>query len=143
MSRQRPGEQGAAATEFVILIPVVMLLFGLVVGGARVWLARDAVSQAASSAARAASLARTAATAEKDGRLMATAQLQGEAMSCHRISVVVTTSGLRLAAGTPGQVQARVGCAVSLADLLVPGWPGELELSATATSVVDRYRGRG
>ena len=39
--------------EFVLLVPVLVLLFGVVVGGARVWLARGVAEQAAAAAARA------------------------------------------------------------------------------------------
>lgn len=48
----RTGQRGAAAVEFAMTVPVLVLLFGLVVGGARTWLARGSVEQAAAAAAR-------------------------------------------------------------------------------------------
>ena len=49
------GHRGAAAVEFAMLLPVVVLLIGVVAGGARIWFARATVQQVADSAARAAS----------------------------------------------------------------------------------------
>lgn len=135
-------EQGAAAVEFVMLFPVLVLLFGVVVGGARAWLARGVVEQAAAAAARGVSQARTPAEARHAAGSLASAQAAVGGLRCERWLVEVDASALASAPGTPGEVTARVTCSVPLADVLVPGWPGVLKVHASATSVVDRYRGR-
>lgn len=135
-------QRGAAALEFAMVVPVLVLLFGLVVGGARTWLARGAVEQAAAAAARGVSQARTPGEAERVARDLAAAQAAVGGLRCERWSVDVDAAALTRAAGEPGSVGASVTCAVPLADVLVPGWPGSLDVRATATAVVDRYRGR-
>lgn len=141
-SRSRVRERGAAAVEFVVAVPTLVLLFGLVVGGARIWLARVSVDQMAAAAARGASLARSAAEAEHDGRRLAELQAATDGLRCRSLTVSIDSSGLTADVGRPSQVSARVRCAVGLGDVLVPGWPGEVVVTDVATSVVDRYRGR-
>lgn len=135
-------ERGSAAVEFAMLVPVLVLLFGVVVGGARTWLARGAVEQAAGAAARGVSQARTAADARRAAEDLASAQIAIGDVRCQRITVDVDAAGLTVAPGRPAQVRAAVTCVVPLADVLVPGWPGAIEVRASAMAVVDRYRGR-
>ncbi len=139
---RRGAEHGAAALEFAMVVPVIVLLFGLVVGGARIWLARGAVEQAAAAAARGASQARTPAEAEVVAGQLAQAQAGPSGLRCGRWMVEVDASVLASAPGRPGTVEASVTCAVALSDVLVPGWPGSVEVRATASAVVDTYRGR-
>ena len=44
--------------------------------------------------------------------------------------------------GQAAHTSVDVACTVPLADLIVPGWPGELQVTASAESVLDRYRAR-
>lgn len=135
-------QRGAAAVEFALIVPMLVLLFGVVVGGARVWLARAGVDQMAGAAARAGSQARTAAEAVAAADALARAQAATDGLRCSALSVEVDARSLANPPGTPAQVRVTVGCTVPLADVIVPGWPGELALTGTATSVVDSYRGR-
>lgn len=135
-------ERGSLSLEFVLLVPALVLLFGVMVGGARTWIARSGVEQVAAAAARGASLERTPGDAEASARHLAAAQVAVGGMRCARFSVVVEARALDLPAGTPGEVSATVVCAVPLADVLVPGWPGSVEVRATATAVADSYRER-
>ena len=135
-------QRGAVAVEFAMAVPVLVLLMGVVVGGARTWLARTTVEQAASAAARGASQARTPAEARHTAHDLAAAQAAVGSLRCDRFTVVVDATALATSPGLPGRVAATVTCAVPLADVLVPGWPGSVEVRATATAVVDRYRGR-
>lgn len=137
------SQRGAVALEFVLLLPVLILLIGLVVGGARVWLARTAVVQAAAAGARAASLERTPSAAKHAAQEYAAAQLASEELHCVAQQVEVAAAVLATPPGRPGTIRVVVSCEVSLADVLVPGWPGTLEVSADGQAVVDRYRGRG
>lgn len=138
----RSRQRGSAALEFATIVPVAVLLFGLVVGGARVWLARSAVEQAAGAAARAASLARTPGEARHAAAVLAADQVAVGGLRCLQFSVDVDTATLAGPPGRAGRVRATATCQVPLADVLVPGWPGAIEVRAGASAVVDRYRGR-
>lgn len=135
-------QRGSVSVEFAMLVPVLVLLVGLVVGGARVWLARIAVEQAASAAARGMSQVRGPQDAVRTARELATAQAAVGGLRCQRLVVTADAGALMLPPGQAGTVRATVGCEVPLADLLIPGWPGIVLVEATAGSVLDRYRGR-
>lgn len=135
-------QRGSAAIEFTVIVPVLVLLFSLLVGGGRVWLARNAVESLAGAAARAASLERDPATAQVAARRLIDAQAAVSGLRCTALSLDLDVAALTLPPGTPGAVRAEVECAVPLADILVPGWPGELSVTAAASAVTDRYRGR-
>ncbi len=138
--RRPVTDRGAVAVETVLLVPALMMLVGLVVGGARIWTARASVDEAAHRAARTATAVsdvRTSARfAEESGRANLTD------LPCRSSSVSVDVAALHRPPGTPGTVRATVACTVALGDLVVPGLPGELTLQGSAASVVDRYRGR-
>ena len=136
------GERGAATVELALVIPVLVLLFGVVVGGARVWLARATVDHLAGAAARAGSLARTPAEAVAAASALARAQAATEGLRCSALSVDVDARSLAQPPGTVARIEVDVVCLVPLGDVIVPGWPGQLELRSSATAVVDRYRGR-
>jgi Flp pilus assembly protein TadG len=135
-------QRGSVALEFAMLVPVLVLLFGLVIGGARTWLARGAVDQAAAAAARGVSQARTPAEAKRVAHDLAAAQAAVGGLRCDRWTVEVEAGALASPPGQAGSVAATVTCAVPLGDVLVPGWPGSVEVRATASAVLDRYRGR-
>ena len=61
-------QRGAAAVELTLLVPALLLVLGLLVAGGRLWFARTTVNEAAQSAARAASLARSAGAATTASR---------------------------------------------------------------------------
>jgi Flp pilus assembly protein TadG len=135
-------ERGSLSLEFVLLVPALVLLFGVMVGGARAWIARSGVEQLAAAAARGAALERTPADAESAASRLVAAQLAVGGMRCQPLSVGVDAKVLASASGTPGEVRATISCGVPLGDVLVPGWPGSLEVRATAAAVADRYRER-
>ncbi len=140
---RRPDERGAAAVEFVILVPVLVLLIGVIVAGARLAHARATVQQVADSAARSASLARDAASAEAFARRVAGLDVASAHLACAGgVGVTVDTSGFAVPVGQPASVRTALTCSVTLADLLVPGLPGSVRVDATGQSTLDRYRGR-
>lgn len=136
------AQRGGVTVEFAVFVPLLVLLFGLVIGGARVWLAQLTVEQMSSAAARGASQARSPAVAVQRAEQLAIAQAAVGGLRCSRLGVTVDAGALNVSAGSPGRVTARVVCAVPLADVLVPGWPGTVDVGATAVAVIDRYRGR-
>ncbi|WP_019873108.1 TadE/TadG family type IV pilus assembly protein [Sporichthya polymorpha] len=127
-------ERGSIAVELVILAPLLIALLVLVVGLGRIAQTRGQVDAAASDAARAASLTRTAATAELAGENAARANLGDR---CQALDVHIDTTALR----PGGEVAARVRCVISLARLGLAGFPGSRAFTATVHVPIDRYRG--
>lgn len=138
----RADERGAAAVELALIVPVLVLLLGVVVGGARIWLARTTVEQLAAGAARAGSLARSPGEAVAAAETLARSHASAEGLRCLEFEVDVDARSLSKPPGTPAQVEVRVSCVVGLADLIVPGWPGRFTVTASGLAVVDTYRGR-
>lgn len=136
------GERGQAAVELVIVVPALMMVLGLLITGARIHLARTVVTEAAYSAARSASLARSPTVAQSDARTAAELALQSGSVTCASTATRVDSAGFTVPVGQPAEVGASVSCTVSLADVVLPGMPGELVLSADATAPLDTYRGR-
>lgn len=135
-------ESGAAATEFALVLPVLVLMVCALVGGGRVWFARSTIDQAAASAARAASLERTAVAATVAARRVVQQSVDARKLRCSSIQVDVDTAGFAAPVGAPASISVRVTCVLALGDLMLPGWPGTLTVESTAESVLDRYRGR-
>jgi Flp pilus assembly protein TadG len=130
------------AVEAVMLIPAGVLLIMLIVFGARVTLAHQAVEAAAAEAARAASIARTSSTASNAGNTAADASLAAQSLKCMTKNIVVDTSGFASPVGTPAKVTTTVTCKVRVSDLGLPGAPGSLQVTSTMTSPIDTYRER-
>ncbi|MGV8907341.1 MAG: TadE/TadG family type IV pilus assembly protein [Propionicimonas sp.] len=136
------GQRGATSVEFAMLVPVLVLLVGLLVGGARTWLARGMVEQAAAAAVRGMSQSRSPAEANRSATALAVAQAAAAGLRCRTLVVDTDASALDRPPGVAAKVQATVRCEVPLEDVLVPGWPGGLRVEATAETALDRYRGR-
>ena len=146
MSGLHPGagrsERGAAALEFVVIVPVLGLLIAMMIGAARVWFATTIVEQVAGTAARAASQATNPAEAKAAAQRIAQAQAATNGLTCTGLNVHADVAGFQVPVGQPATVSVQLSCTVPLADLVVPGWPGSWQLSADATSALDRYRRR-
>jgi Flp pilus assembly protein TadG len=135
MTRGDRGDSGPL--ELVLLMPAVLLLFGLVVAFGRTTAADTDVEHAAKVGARAAASAQT----ERGGNTLARAvvldSLREAGLSC--------AGGPSVAVGGPwrpgGRVTVTVSCTASLADITKLGLPGSRTLRATATEVIDRVRG--
>lgn len=143
--RARSGpdrERGSVTLELAILAPALLLLLGLVVLAGRVQVAAGAVEHAATSAAREASLARTSAGAQATAATAAARELDGQDIRCATSSVTVDTSGFAVPLGQTATISATVSCTISFADLAIPGLPGSRNLTAAATSPLDRFRAR-
>lgn len=140
---RRRSERGAAALEFVLIVPALGLLLALMIGAARVWFATTVVEQVAGTAARAASQATTPGEANTAAHRIALAQAATNGLACTGLSIDTDLGGFQVPVGQPASVSVRLSCTVPLADLIVPGWPGAWQLKAEATSALDRYRRRG
>jgi hypothetical protein len=135
-------QRGSIAIELAILTPAVIMFFAVMVVAGRITLAQQAAEAAASDAARTASLARTAVAAEDQAETAAMTSFASQGIECIDLTVTVNTAEFELDPPEPAVVSVEVFCLVQLADVALPGIPGEAELTGTFTSPLDRYRSR-
>ncbi|WP_233521698.1 TadE/TadG family type IV pilus assembly protein [Streptomyces triticagri] len=126
-------DRGAATTELVLAAPLLILLTLVAVGFGKLAGARLDADEAAHQAARAATLARTTGEAGSDAGRAARQSLAGAGSSCSDPRVAPEVGDL----APGGVVRVTVRCHVALD---VPGL-GDVDVEASASSVVDRYRG--
>lgn len=138
----RRCDRGAVAVELALVVPALVLVLGLLVAGGRLWFARTTVVEAAQSAARAASLARSAEGAGAEGRAAGQASLGTAGLVCSATSVQVETAAFAVPVGTPATIRSTVGCTVSLGDIVLPGLPGAIRLTGQGAAALDTYRSR-
>lgn len=141
--RRRTRERGLApATELVILLPALIVLLGLIVGGSRIWFARSVVIDAAYSGARAASLERETRQADSAGRSATSRRLSMRGITCLRTSVHLDLSGFSAPIGTPASVREKLTCKVEIGHFLAPGLPGSMTIIGRGSAPIDSYRER-
>jgi Flp pilus assembly protein TadG len=136
------GQQGAAAVELTLLVPALLLVLGLLVAGGRLWFARTTVNEAAQTAARAASLARSSTAATAAGREAGSQSLATAGLHCRSTSVSISTAAFAAPVGTPSAVTSTILCAVDFSDVFLPGLPGSVQLTGRGSAALDTYRGR-
>lgn len=139
--RKRRGERGSAAVEIALLAPMLGTLVLVVIFGGRLALVRHTVQAAAADAARAASIARTAAEAKRSATDIAHATLTNQGVRCADSAIEVDTSGFAQPVGTAATMTVTVTCQLATADLSVP-IPGSVLVTASASSELDVFRGR-
>jgi hypothetical protein len=141
-SPRRParGDRGSESVELAILLPVGIVVLALIVVGARIALAGDRISGVAGIAARDASIARSASSAQSIATSSATAALASDNLHCTNIRVTVDTSGFDAQPGTSASITVDVWCTVDLSDIGVQGLPGSRTLHDAATSPLDPAR---
>lgn len=132
-----PADRGSASVEIVLATPVLVSLMLLAVAGGRLASARGEVDTAARDSARAASLARSSAVAERDGRAAAEATLADRHVTCRDLTVAIDLTDFQ----PGGTVTSTVTCAVELRDLTGLGLPGTRMVSSHFVAAVDRFRG--
>ncbi len=135
MTRWR-DEDGTLAVEAAIVAPVLLVLMLLVVYAGRASAADADVRSAAARAARAASLTGDATAAEAAATDIALANLATAGIACTTTDIAVAAD---MRAG--GTVRVTIGCEVANTDLAMLTVPGTRWSTATATQVVDTYRG--
>ena len=140
-ARPRP-ESGSAALEAAVGLPAFMLFVALVILGGRLAIATQSVQASAAEAARVASIARTHTQASTTATAAARSSLSNQRLDCTTSTVTLDTTGFDAPVGTPAQVSATVTCTIALADLSLPGVPGQRTVSASSSSPIDTYRER-
>jgi Flp pilus assembly protein TadG len=132
-------DRGSVAVELTLLTPLLLLLLVFVVALGRLAEARLEVDDAASQAARAATVVASVSGANGTAQQAAAASLASDRITCSHLSVTTNTSSFV----SGGEVQVRVNCAVSLSNLSLLHLPGTETVSGVATSPVDRFRNVG
>jgi Flp pilus assembly protein TadG len=120
----------------VLVTPLLVLMLLFVVLCGRLVTAQIDLHAAASSGARAGSLARDVPAARIAATRTAEATLTAHGRLCRPADIHVDTHEAR----PGGAVKVTVSCPVQLRDLLLVGVPGQRRLTATATSPIDRWR---
>ena len=113
--------------------------------GGRLYLARGEVSDVASAAARAATLASDSSGAVRAAHRTVAEQLGDTCASSpsgNGMRVDVDAAEFGRPAGTRAQVRVSVHCDLRFDDLLLPGMPGQLTVSATGAHTLDSFRQR-
>ncbi len=141
-SRLSRNERGSVTVELTLMIPALILVVGMLVAGGRLWFARSTVVEASQTAARAASLARSAETAGVEGRSAGQQSLATAGLRCSSSSVSINTASFGVPVGTPATVTSAIRCRVSFADLFLPVVPGSIQLSGEGAAALDTYRSR-
>ena len=131
--RHAKGDRGSISVELALSVPLVVLLLFLVIGAINVSRANLDVHAAATAAARAGSIARNPSAATAAARDAATVNLAGH---CTAVTVTADTSQFHRG----GQFTVTIGCTVTTQRLTGVGLPGQLTVTATSTSPLDRYR---
>lgn len=135
------SDAGSVSLEMAILGPGFLLFIAALIFGGRVTVAGQAVDQAASEAARTASVARSRVEADTTAHAAADSALRQQGLRCRSLSVAVDTSGFSRPVGTPASVSVVVTCDVELGDLR-PAIMLSRTVSGTASSPLDTYRQR-
>lgn len=137
----RRGDRGSAAVEAAVIAPAFIALLLLVVFAGRVVNAGNEVESAAAAAARAASQMASPAAATAEAEQVANASLSDAGVTCQSSSNRVQVDTQQLVPG--GSVTVTVRCTTRLGDMALIELPGHQTFEASATEVVDIYRGGG
>lgn len=131
-------DRGLATIELVLMTPVLFLVLSFLVVAGRLATVRGDIAAASRDAARAASRAASYEQATVDARTTGEASLGGRDVTCQDLTVTLGDPATFRAGGS---VFATITCGVSLADVAIPGLPGERQMSKTSVEVIDTYRG--
>jgi Flp pilus assembly protein TadG len=134
--RRCRGDRGSAAVEAGVAVTALLLVGFFIVGALRVVGSGGDVEAAARAAARAAAANYDAASATSAAAKVASDVLANRGVACESLGVAV---GGDVTAG--GVVTVAVTCTVSLADVVVAGFPGSRTLSGHGVEQVDVVRG--
>lgn len=134
MTGRAAGERGSVSVELAILAPLVGILLACVVLVGRVQIARADLEGAARSAARDLSIARDPIEALATVRDDLDRTLDVGSPSCRTVVFAPVISAT--------EVSVTLTCTVDLQAAAVLPVPGTMDLSATATEIVDEYRER-
>ncbi|WP_250904069.1 TadE family protein [Actinomadura sp. NEAU-AAG7] len=132
-------ERGSMSLEMVLVTPLFVAFLLFLAGAGRMVDAQSQVDGAARDGARAASIARSAPSAQDLAEEAATAGLRGHDWCSGGPSVSTDVRDWR----PGGRVEVTIICDVDLGDLSFIGLPGSKRLQGRALAPVDTYTFRG
>ncbi len=135
-TRRPRGDRGSSIVELAIVMPVVIVLMFVMVALGRYSHSKIVVEQAASAAARAASLTNSPGAASRAAQDAVAATLSGAGLACAHVSAPVDTSTFR----PGGEVSVTVTCTADLSELALAGVPGSSSLTFTAVAPLEQFR---
>ncbi len=136
---QGEPDRGSVSVEVAVIAPAFVFLMLLVVFAGKVSEADGNVERAAANAARAASLRQHSADAATDATETAAANLRTSGVRCLDLRTSVDVADF----APGGTVTVTITCEASMADVTLLGVPGRRTFAASATEVIDTYRGEG
>lgn len=130
-------DRGSAAIEAPIAVMALLAVLFFVVGALRITSASGDVNAAARSAARAAAAERSAPAATAAASSVASTMLDDRGVACVGGPAVGIDRD-----PTPGSaITVTITCVVSLADVVLAGFPGTRTVTGTGVEFVDGIRG--
>lgn len=135
-TRHRIRDAGSMTIELVLLFTVLVILLLIIVGLGRIAQGNLHTEQAASAAARAASLTTTPVQARTASRRAAVETLASAGITCRRVTVDVDTKAFH----PGGVITVNVACTADLSGLSMTGLPGAVTVNATSSSVLENHR---
>lgn len=141
---RRRRDRGSVSIEVAILAPAFLLLVVLGIVHGRVVVAANAIDVAAHDAARAASISRTAGSADANARAAALDALDQQGLNCvSGPTISPDVSGFGAQGLDLVFVSVTVTCQVTFADVrFLPFIPESRTLTSTFVSPIDIYRER-
>ena len=138
MTRRCLRDEGTAAVEAAFAVVALLLVGFFIIGAMRVTNTGGDADAAARAAARAAAAQYDTGAASRSARTVAAGVLADRGVACQGLAVNV---GGDLTAG--GIVTVDVTCTVSLADVVLAGFPGQRTVTGRGIEQVDVVRGGG
>lgn len=135
--RTASRERGSLAVEMTIIIPSILLIFGLIFAYGRAAQVNGMLESGTRDAARTATVARSYDDAVARARSVVEDALRATPASCRNSLSVTVSDNFR--AGEPITVTAR--CTYGISDIGLPGAPGSVTPSSSFTSMLDPNRG--
>ncbi len=129
------------SVEAVLVIPAFLVFLALLTAVARQAIVQADVHAAAVEAARTAVQEADSASGETLARAAVDAHLTREGVACLDLTTTVDATALDLPPGQAGEVAVAITCLVPLADLGVPGLPGQIEVTGRFSTPIDAYAG--
>ena len=138
MTRSLTRDRGSAGVEAAVAVTSLMMVAFFIIGALRVTNTGGDVDAAARSATRAAAAEYDDESAYQAAQSVAASELAERGVACEQLDVQL---GGTLAAG--GVITVDVTCIVSLADVVLAGFPGSKTVSGRGVEQVDVVRGGG
>ncbi len=134
---RRRDERGSLAGEMAVIIPSILLIFGLIYAYGRAATVNGTLESGTRDAARSATIARSYDEARDRAREVVREAILDLPRSCQQsVSVQVSDTF------EPGEpVTVDVECTYALSDLGLPGAPGDITARSSFTSMLDPNRG--